>query len=175
MNQDIEGLKERVEFLENECQDMKGMLGNLQCRDLSKNFLRCFGTFLTEEDWKSINKDKNKKGKIIAERIKQLYPNAKKEKMEIVLELVKNSFNLIKEGNNLAQSLTLVDLHQNELNAYKQKNNLKKLTSPIKLCFLISLRISDELLENAYSFLIEFFNNDLSSIKGDNWLEIYFK
>ena len=174
MNQDIEGLKERVEFLENECQDMKGMLGNLQCRDLSKNFLRCFGTFLTEEDWKSINKDKNKKGKIIAERIKQLYPNAKKEKMEIVLELVKNSFNLIKEGNNLAHSLTL-DLHKNELNAYKQKNNLKKLTSPIKFCFLISLRISDELFDNAYSFLIEFFNNDLSSIKGDNWLEIYFK
>ena len=64
-NQDIEELKERVEFLEGECDDLKEMLSKIQFRGLSKNFLRCFHTYLEEDDWKIIERNKKLKGEVI--------------------------------------------------------------------------------------------------------------
>ena len=86
---------------------MNEILGNIQYRDLSKNFLRYFKTFLTDEDWKRIRKNKYKRGEIIAERIEKSYPKTGKQKMSTVRELVKKSSNLIQEGNYLAYSPTL--------------------------------------------------------------------
>lgn len=173
-SQEIEELKESVEFLADECQDIKEILGNIQYRDLSKNFLRYFKTFLTDEDWKRIRKNKYKRGEIITKRIEKSYPNAERQKMSIVLELVKKSSNLIQEGNYLAHSPTL-DKYEDEINAYRKKKNLKNLTSPIAFCFLVNLGISDTVFDKAYSFLTEFFNIDLINTKGDNLLDIYFK
>lgn len=173
MNKNMEELKESVEFLRGECKDMKETLGNIQCRDLSKNFLRCFRTLLTKEDWKGIRKNKNKRGEIISGRIVKLYPNAEKKKMEIVQKLVENSSNLILKGNYQAHFLT-VEKYQKEIEAYKEKKNLKKLTSPITFCFLVSLGLSDELFDNAYSFLNKYFNSDLNTTEGDKLLDLYF-
>ena len=149
-------------------------MGNIQYRDLSKNFLRYFKTFLTDEDWKRIRKNKYKRGEIIAERIEKSYPKAEKQKMSIVRELVKKSSNLIQEGNYLAYSPTL-DKYVDEINAYRKKKNLKNLTSPIAFCFLVNLGISDDIFDKAYSFLTEFFNIGLIKTKGDKLLDIYFK
>ena len=173
-SQDIKGLKESVDFLTEECQDMKEILGNIQYRDLSKNFLRSFSSFLTEEDWYLIKKDKSEKGEIIAERIKQYYPKAGKQKMSIVRKLVENSANLIQEGNYLEHSQTL-DKYVDEINAYKKKKNLNNLTSPVAFCFLLNLGIADDLFDNAYSFLTKFFNIDLISTNGKTLLDLYFK
>ncbi len=173
MSKDIEELKESVEFLRGEFLDMKETLRSIQCRDLSKNFLRCFRTLLTKEDWKGIRKNKNKRGEIISERIVTLYPNAEKKKMEIVQKLVENSSNFILEGNYEGHFL-IVDKFQKEIEDYKKKKNLKKLTSPIAFCFLVSLGISDELFDNAYSFLNKFFNKDLNTTEGDKLLDLYF-
>ena len=79
--QKLTDLKERFDYLKDECQDMKESLGNIQCRDLAKNFMRVFGTLLTNDDWSYIRKNKNEKGKIIAKRIKELYPQANKKKI----------------------------------------------------------------------------------------------
>ena len=133
MEKQIKELKESVEILTDECQDMKEILGNIQYRDLSKNFLKYFKTFLNEEDWKRIKKNKYKRGEIIAQRIEKFYPKADKQKMSIVRELIKNSSNLIEEGNFLAHSVTL-DKYEDEINAYKKKKNIKNLTSPIAFC-----------------------------------------
>ena len=173
-NLKINELKESVEFLTDECQDMKEMLGNIQFRDLSKNFLRCFYSFLSDEDWKKIRKNKKRRGEIISGIIEKMYPKAEKQKMIIVKELIKNSSNLIHEGNYLAHSLAL-EQYEKEINAYKKKKNLKNLTSPVAFCFLVNLGISDDVFDNAYSFLTKFFDSDLIATKGDALLDIYFK
>ena len=133
-SQDIKELKESVDFLIEECQDMKEILGNIQYRDLSKNSLRSFNTFLSEEDWHLFKKDKIIKGKFIVERIKEDNPKAEKDKMSIVKNKIKNSFNLIQEGNHQAHSQTL-DKYQDEIGAYKKKKNLKNLILQMAFVF----------------------------------------
>ena len=107
---------------------MREVLGKIQNRDLSKNFLRFFKTYLTQEDLNEIRKNKKLRGEIIPKRIKELFPEAKKEKLEIVQKLIESSSNLIKHGNYFAHYITL-DNYENEIQAYKEKNNLDKLTS----------------------------------------------
>ena len=172
--QEIKGLKESVEFLTDECQDMKEILGNIQFRDLSKNFLRYFYPFLTDDDWKKIRKNKEKKGEIIAGIIEKFYPKANKQEMSIVKELIINSANLIQEGNYQAHSITL-EKYEDEINAYKKKKNLQNLTSPVAFCFLVNLGISDDVFDKAYSFLTKFFDRDLFAKKGNDSLDKYFK
>ena len=58
LEQELTDLKESFDYLKCECQDMKESLGNIQCRDLAKNFLRVFGTLLTDDDWSYIRKNK---------------------------------------------------------------------------------------------------------------------
>ena len=79
LNNEIKELEDRVEYLEDECQDMKGVSGKIQNRDLSKNFLRCFKTYLTQEDLNGIRKNKKLRGEIILKRIKELFPEAKEK------------------------------------------------------------------------------------------------
>ena len=173
--QEIKGLKESVEFLTEECQDMKEILGNLQFRDLSKNFLRYFyPPFLTDDDWKIIRKNKEKKGEIIAGIIENFYPKANKQEMSIVKELIINSAHLIQEGNYQTHSIIL-EKYEDEINAYKKKKNLQNLTSPVAFCFLVNLGISDDVFDKAYSFLTEFFDRDLIAKKGNYSLDKYFK
>ena len=173
--EDIEKLKENDEFLRDEYQNIKEILSNIQYRDLSKNFLKCFGEFLTDEDWTEIGKNKKKRGEIIADRIQKSYPNVDKKKMLMVRKLIENSSDLILNGNDLAHSLTLDKYEiENEIQSYKEKKNLKKLNSPVAFCFLLNLGISDNELDEAYSFLINFFNRGLPT-EGSDLLDSYFK
>ena len=80
----MKNLEESVEYLTKENNNIKEILGNIQCRDLSKKFLRAFTINLTDNDWKLIRKNREKKGKIISERIKIMYPNADKKKMNLI-------------------------------------------------------------------------------------------
>ena len=89
--QDIQNLKERIGFLEEDCEDMKDIISKIQFRDLSKNFLKCFNDYLTDEELKLIKKSKDLRGQIISNRIEKLYPNADKSKMEVIKNLVKSS------------------------------------------------------------------------------------
>jgi len=171
---EIQDLEENIEILKDECQDIKEILGNIQCRTLSKNFLRAFGTFLTNDDKNEITKNKKKKGEIISNRIKQLYPKANKQKMNLIKKLIEKSWDLQQQGNYYAHSITL-EKYEDEINAYKQKNHLKTLSSPLAFCFLISLGISGNLFDNAYSFLTQFFNSNLNVEKEKFFLDLFFK
>ena len=172
--QDINELKENVQFLTKECGELKEILGNIQFRDLSKNFLRSFYAFLTEEDWKKIKKNKNKKGEIIGTKIKKCYPKAEEQKMRIVQELIMNSSTIIQERNYLAHTPTL-DKYEDEIKAYKRKKKLKVLASPVTFCFLMNLGISEDLFDNAFLFLTKFFDDDLIATDEGPLLDLYFK
>ena len=174
--QDIENLKERVGFLEEDCEDMKYIISKIQFRDLSKNFLKCFNAYLTDEDLKLIKKSKDLRGQIISNRIEKLYPNADKSKMEVITKLVKSSSDLICEGNYLAHSITISE-YENEIDYYKKEKKLEQIQSPVIFCFVYFLGISqkfDDLFENSYTFLRLFFNRNLKSAKSKDLLDNYF-
>ena len=110
LNQRVKNLEESVEYLTKENNNIKEILGNIQCRDLSKKFLRAFTINLTDNDWWLIRKNREKKGKIISERIKKMYPNADKKKMNLIKILIEKSSSLILEGNSLAHHVEIVKL-----------------------------------------------------------------
>jgi hypothetical protein len=170
---DIQDLEENIEILKDECQDIKEILGSIQCRTLSKNFLRAFRTFLTDDDWNGITKNKKKKGVIISNRIKQLYPKASKQKMDLIQKLIEKSWDLNQQGNFYSHSITL-EKYEDEINVYKKKKNLKTLPSPLAFCFLISLGISGDLFDESYSFLTQFFNSNLKVEKEKLFLDLFF-
>ena len=175
-NQDIENLKERVGFLEEDFEDMKDIISKIQFQDLSKNFLKCFNDYLTDEELKLIKKNKDLRGQIISNRIEKLYQNADKSKMEVIKNLVKSSSDLICEDNYLAHSITISE-YENEIECYKQEKKLEQVKSPVIFCFVYFLGISqefDDLFENSYNFLRLYFNRNLKSAKSKDLLDNYF-
>ena len=175
--QDIENLKERLGFLEEDCEDMKDIISKIQFRDLSKNFLKCFNDYLTDEELKLIKKSKDLRGQIISNRIEKLYPNADKSKMEVIKKLVKSSSDLICESNYSLHSITISE-YENEIDYYKKEKKLEQIQSPVIFCFVYFLGISqkfDDLFENSYTFLRLFFNRNLKSTKSKDLLDNYFK
>lgn len=173
LNQRVKNLEESVEYLTKENNNIKEILGNIQCRDLSKKLLRAFTINLTDNDWKLIRKNKEKKGKIISDRIKKLYPKADEKKMNLVKILIEKSTSLILGGNDLAHHVEIED-YQEEIKAYKEEKNIKKLTSPLAFCLLISLGIPDDLFDDAYSFMEEYFDSELEMEYEENLLDLYF-
>ena len=175
-SQDIENLEERVGFLEEDCENLKDTINKIKFRDLSKNFLKCFNDYLSEEDLKLIKVNKDLRGEIISNRIEILYPNADKAKMKVIKNLVKSSSDLINEGNYLAHSITISE-YENEIECYKQEKKLEQVKSPVIFCFVYFLGISkkfDDLFENSYRFLRLFFNRNLKSAKSKDLLDNYF-
>ena len=175
-SQDIENLEERVGFLEEDCENLKDAINKIKFRDLSKNFLKYFHDYLTQEDLNLIKANKDLRGEIISNRIGILYPNADKEKMKVIKNLVKSSSDLINEGNYLAHSITISE-YENEIECYKQEKKLEQVKSPVIFCFVYFLGISqefDDLFENSYNFLRLYFNRNLKSAKSKDLLDNYF-
>ena len=94
-------------------------MGNIQCRELSKAFLKSFGVYLTNKDWSNIKNEKTLKGKIISRRIEQLYPKANKHKINLIKNLVEKASELIQQGNVFAHSVT-PEKYQTHIQAYKK-------------------------------------------------------
>jgi hypothetical protein len=66
-------LKNQLENVQEQNRKITDILGKIQMRDSVKNLLSPFEIYLTEEDKMNINKDKNKKWKMIAQRAKEYY------------------------------------------------------------------------------------------------------
>lgn len=82
----------RIEILENTCDEFKEVIGNIQTRDFSKRLLKSFNRYLISDDFKKINenKDKSLRGRIITERIEKKFCRFKKsEKMKMLINLKK--------------------------------------------------------------------------------------
>ena len=119
-------------------------------------------------------KNKGKKGEIITSKIRLAFPKADGLKMSTVLNLINKSDDLLEQGNYLAHSRTL-DYYENEINEYKKKKNLKNLVSPVAFSFLINLGIPDDSFFRAYSFLSQYFDNDLTPIDPETLFAVYFR
>ena len=176
-NKNIDNLEQRIENLENDCDELKYIISKIQFRDLSKNFLRCFNSYLLDEDFDKIKANKQLRGEIISNRINKLFPNADKERMKIIQDLLRYSSDLINKRNYLAHSITIEE-YENEIKNYKEEKKIKQIQSPVIFCFVYFLEISeqyDESFDNSYSFLNQCFTRNLRSFKSKNLLENYLK
>ena len=93
--------------------------------------------------------------------------------MNLIKNLVEKSSELIQQGNVFAHSVT-VEKYQPQIEAYKKETKVKNVTSPLSFCFLISLRFSGKLFEEAYSFLTEFYDCELQLYDRSSFLKNYF-
>ena len=169
LEETIQSLYDEINIINNKNEEIKQALVKIQTRDMSKNFLRCFYSYLTKNDFKRIRKNYNLKGKIISDRIKEKFINIKeKEKLNIVLELIKRSFDSIIFGNDSAHSLT-VDYYEEEIAQFKKKNEKKLINSSEIFCFLVALELGEEKFSDAFQFLKKYFDSDLKLINKEHY------
>ena len=74
-------LEEELNDFEDEYKEIRELLGNIQFRDLTKNFMKYIKSYLTPEDYNKIRENKKSRGKIISQRIAIKFPNVDKKIM----------------------------------------------------------------------------------------------
>ena len=169
MKEEMELLKVNVEKLNNKNEKIKDILEKIQTRDMTKNFLKSFYCYLTNNDFKRIRKDFYSKGDIIVLRIKETFSKfGNNKKIDLVLKLIKKSFASLTKGNNFAHSL-IMDNFNEDMEKYKDENNLEMIDSTEIFCFLLGLDLSKEDFENAFEFLKEYFDADLYLINENDY------
>lgn len=72
----VNSLNEKIDDL----YEIKNILGNIQIRDSSKNFLRSFKKYLSNEDLEDIEDDYSEKGTIISNTIQEKFSNCKEKR-----------------------------------------------------------------------------------------------
>ena len=167
-------IEEELEDLKYDCDEMKEMLGYIQCRYLSKNFLHCFKSYLTKSDKINIDEGKISKGEAISKRIEFIYKNVNKKKLSIVQNLLKASSKLLDDGNYFAHTLILKNFAE-DIKAYKEEKKLDEVNLPEVFCFLTNLELSKNSFDDTFSFLAKFFTKNLRPKEEINILEEYFK
>ena len=175
-NQDkkIANQEDRIEVLEDAYDEFKEVLGKIQTRDFAKRFLRSLNPYLTGEDFRMIRKDKQKRGDIISDRIKNKFKSFQgTEKMEIIVHLIKNCSDCLNEGNEYAHSIA-IEYYEEDIEEYKKRKNLKVLEPLNIFCFLIGLNIDKEYFDDSFNLLKNYFDNNMNS-KIICLLESYFK
>ena len=163
----ILGLKKEISNLKHENCRIKNDLSEIQGREQSKNFLKNFKKYLTEEDKRKISEDKSKKGDIMSNRINELFKDkAERKKLSMLVHLIKKSFNCINKINYSANIISLEN-YENEIIEYKEKKNLSILTYVEIFCFLISIRIEEDYLDEYFDFLKKSFDRNLNLLFCD--------
>ena len=171
----VTALKSRVNYLEKDINDMKNMFGIVQSRGFSRNFLSYFNQYLTEDDISDIKARKISIYDAIIKRISEKYKEADKTKLLVVKNLIQKSNELlIQDGYFFPHSITLENFEE-EIEEYKRKNNLDKLPSPNKFCYLISLGLYNDNFDECFAFLCRYFDENLVSKGNDDSLNDYFK
>ena len=91
MNKKITNLREDISNLTEVNNDI------IQCRYISKNFIKNFKQYLTKEDFDKIEKDPDSKGQIITKRLGILFDNKNRRKLFHVQNLIGNVWDLVKK------------------------------------------------------------------------------
>ena len=168
-------MKNQLENVQEENRKITDILGIIQMRDSVKNLLSPFEIYLTEEDKMKINKDKNKKWKMIAQRAKDYYINYNNSrKYMLFAEIMDKSAELMAKGNKSAHDINL-EYYEKDINRIIEENK-NKIINPIKICFLLQIDISKDSLLDGYDFLDTFEENDMNRgfTQGKSY-EQYFK
>ena len=173
MNQQIQELSKENDSIKEKLGDLKEVLGEIQTRDLIRNFLECFKTYLTPKDKNDIKDGKITTGKALSNRIGIIFSGVDKNKLYLVQNLLEISSDLLGEGNYFAHEL-FVENFDRKIEDYKKKNNLDKIESPEIFCFLTNFDLTDTLFDNSYSFLKQYFKKNLKKKKDIDILQEYF-
>ena len=173
MNQQIQELSKENDSIKEQLGDLKEVLGEIQTRDLIRNFLECFKTYLTPKDKNDIKDGKITTGKALSNRIGIIFSGVDKNKLYLVQNLLEISSDLLEEGNYFAHEL-FVENFDRKIEDYKKKNNLDKIESPEIFCFLTNFDLTDTLFDNSYYFLKQYFKKNLKKKKDINILQEYF-
>jgi len=113
MNQQIQGLSKENDSIKEKLDELKEVLGEIQTRDLIRNFLKCFKTYLTQSERDDVRDGKMTTGKAISKRIVTIFPGVDQDKLYIVQNLLEASSDLLKEGNYFAHELFLENFDKN--------------------------------------------------------------
>ena len=170
MNQQIQELSKENDSIKEKLGDLKEVLGEIQTRDLIRNFLECFKTYLTPKDKNDIKDGKITTGKALSNRIGIIFSGVDKNKLYLVQNLLEISSDLLGEGNYFAHEL-FVENFDRKIEDYKKKNNLDTIESPEIFCFLTNFDLTDTLFDNSYSFLKQYFKKNLKKKKDINILQ----
>ena len=168
-------IKKKIEELNNENGETREILGEIQLRDLSKNFLNHVKHYLIDNNIDVSNIGTKSKGEEYSKKIGELFSNVDKKKLSIIQNLIKNSSEFANEEDLKAQSLFLEN-YEDFIEDYKEKKKLDTMINPEIFCFLICLGIIDKDFEESFDFLGRFFNKNLKVKNKDiDVFKAYFK
>ena len=168
-------MKSQLENVQIENRKIKNTLGKIQIRDSAKNILRPYEIYLDFKDKEIIEKDKKKKWEIIASKIKGHYNEYENsDNYKAFAEIVDKSVDAIAKGNDDAHSIN-IEYYEKDIEKIIKEKKIKFI-NPIKICFLLQINVSDNLLLKGYSILDKFYENNMirAFTKGIS-LEDYFK
>ena len=120
MNQQIQELSKENDSIKEKLGDLKEVLREIQTRDLIRNFLECFKTYLTPKDKNDIKDGKITTGKALSNRIGIIFSGVDKNKLYLVQNLLEISSDLLEEGNYFAPEL-FVENFDRKIEDYKKK------------------------------------------------------
>ena len=167
--------EKRIEQLENENNILKTeisktkakldevtkTLGDIQLRDIAKNFLKSFNIQLDKKDEETIKQNKKMKWHIISEKIKEEYKKYENSaKYEAFIEIVEKSAETVDKGNQFAHKIN-IEYYENNIDRFTQDNKIK-IINPIKMFFLLQIKVSENCLLNGYELLDLFYENDMT-------------
>ena len=150
--------KQKFSELESKINSLKGIIGTIQIRDFSKNFLKIFKSDLNRYEREKIKKDPTKKGQVTLESLKRIYSKyVDEENFKTVSEIVEKSGKTLNKGNEFAHSLDLKD-YEKEILKFKEKFNIKIADVEIleKILFLIKIGISDSTFSKCFDFVSKY-------------------
>ena len=173
MKRQIQNISKENWFIKEKIGDLKEVLGEIQCRDLSRNFLENFHSYLTNSDKRDIKQGKITRGKAISNRIREKFSGVNQKKLSVVQHLLETSSDLIEEGNYFAHELFMENFDK-IMEDYKAKNNLDEIESPEIFCFLTNFGLTGDLFDDSFSFLKKYFKKDLRLKENVNIFEEYF-
>ena len=182
LEEEVKHLNIEVQKLNNQNEEIKNILGKIQCRTQSKIFLKRMNYYLEKEDIDLINDYKvkmvdkiyEKINAIIVKRLDEKFKDKKdNEKFLLIKILLKKVCDSLDEGNINAHSLTL-DIYQKEIDNYKKQKNISTISCPHIFCFLLGIGFKND-IDASYSFLDEFFdmNLDLKLWKEPDFIRKY--
>ena len=155
--------EEKFSVLKSEINSLKSIIGTIQIRDFSKNFLKIFKSGLNQDEKEKIKKDKSKKGEVTLESLKRIYSNyVNGENFKTVSEIVVKSGEALNKGNDYAHSLDIKD-YEEEITQFKEKFNINFTDTEIleKILFLIKIGISDNTFSKCFDFIVKFCDKEM--------------
>ena len=182
LNGEIIGLKKDIKKLNIQNEDIKGILGNIQCRDQSKSFLKQLNFYLTEGEKNTIFDYKMKKtkklyekiGAIIIKRFEITFVEQKeKENFKIIKELIKKVCVSLDKGDISIHSLT-IDIYKRKMHNYKNQKQVIAIANSHIFSFLLGIGLNQDFYKT-YSFLTEYFdkNLDLKSLNAPDFIKLH--